>query len=233
MRIAICDDEKIFINEVADIIDRFYNSLDLVTYEFSNGSELLKSFKQIGFDIVFLDIEMPGFDGISTARKLRELSENVYIVFLTGHIEYALKGYEVNALRYLTKPVSVSDIRGVIDHVIKKMANEKYIWIKNNEGEYRIKYSDIIYIESQNQNVVIYTVSGNYQVRSKLNDLEDSLRADGFFRIHRSYMVSLLKVIGINGRNVKVLGDTLIPISRSKETEFRLALMAFVNREAL
>ena len=233
MRIAICDDEKDFINEVADIIDRFYNSLDSVTYEFLNGSELLKSFRQTGFDIVFLDIEMPGFDGISTARKLRELSENVYIVFLTGHIEYALKGYEVNALRYLTKPASVSDIREVIDHVIKKMSNEKYLWIKNNDGEYRIKYSDIIYIESQNQNVIVYTVSGNYQMRAKLNDLENQLKADGFFRVHRSYMVSLLKVIGIKDRNVKVLGGTFIPISRSKETEFRLALMAFVNREAL
>ena len=63
MRIAICDDEKDFINEVADIIDRFYNSLDLVTYEFLNGSELLKSFRQTGFDIVFLDLfELTHFD---------------------------------------------------------------------------------------------------------------------------------------------------------------------------
>ena len=233
MKIAICDDEKIFINQVADIIDKFYNSLDIISYEFSNGAELLRSFEQIGFDIVFLDIEMPELDGISIAEKLRELSETVYIVFLTGHIEYALDGYKVNALRYLTKPVSAVDISCVIDYVIKKMNNEKYLWVKSSDGEYRIKHSDIIYIESQNQNVIIYTVSGNYQTRKKLNDLENQLRSDGFFRIHRSYIVSLLKVIGINGRNVKVLGGTFIPISRSKETEFRAALTAFVDREAL
>nr|WP_294488398.1 response regulator [uncultured Ruminococcus sp.] len=104
MRIAVCDDEQCFLNYFRGIVKRLYNRLDIITDEFSSGEELLKSFRYKAYDLVFLDIEMPAMDGITLARKLRELSSDVSIVFLTGHIEYAIKGYEVNALRYLTKP---------------------------------------------------------------------------------------------------------------------------------
>ena len=76
MRIAVCDDEKRFINDLTTIIDKLYNSLDIITEEFSQGDELLRSFRSAPFDIVFLDIEMPKMDGITLARKLRELSED-------------------------------------------------------------------------------------------------------------------------------------------------------------
>ena len=99
MRIAVCDDEQCFLNYFRGIVNRLYNRLDIITDEFSSGEELLKSFRYKAYDLVFLDIEMPAMDGITLARKLRELSSDVSIVFLTGHIEYAIKGYEVNELR--------------------------------------------------------------------------------------------------------------------------------------
>ena len=232
MRIAVCDDERRFINDFSMIVNRLYKSLDMVVEEFSDGAQLLKSFGTWKYDIVFLDIEMPDMDGISVARKLRELSEEVYIVFLTGHVEYAIKGYEVNALRYLTKPATEESIREVLEHVIKKQNSEKILWVKNREAEQSVKLSDIVFLEAQYQNIVINTVSNSYEIRGKLNDYEQSLRPNGFFRIHRSYMVSLSKIMSISGREVTTVGGFRLPIARAKEHEFREAFMSFVNKEA-
>ena len=231
MRIAVCDDERRFINDFSAIVAKLYKSLDMIVDEYSDGTELVRNFGR-GYDIVFLDIEMPELDGISLAKKLRETSEDVYIVFLTGHVEYAIKGYEVNALRYLTKPATEEAVREVIDHVLKKQNSEKHLWIKNRDGEQKIRLSDIVFLEAQDQNIVVYTTADSYEFRAKLNDYEQQLRPDGFFRVHRSYMVSLSKIISITGKEVTVVGGYKIPIARAKEKDFRAAFMSFVSKEA-
>ena len=175
MRVAVCDDEQCFIKYFRGIMDRMYNSLDIITDEFSGGEELLKAFKFKAYDVVFLDIEMPDMDGITLARKLRELSAEVCIVFLTGHIEYAIKGYEVNALRYLTKPADEKKVKEVIDYVLSKQEGVKSIWVKTNDGAQKVALADIIFIEAQNQNVVINTVKGSYSVRGNISDYEVEL----------------------------------------------------------
>ena len=232
MRIAVCDDEKRFVRDFTEIVGRLYKSLDIIVDEFSDGGALIRSFSTKSYDIVFLDIEMPGMDGISVAKRIREQSEDVYIVFLTGHIEYAIKGYEVNALRYLTKPATEENVREVLDHVIKKRSSEKSIWVRSRETEQRVRLSDIIFIESQNQDLVIYTAAGCFEFRGKLNDYEQTLTPEGFFRIHRSYMVSLSKIIGISGKELTVAGGYKLPIARAKEKEFKEVFMSFVQKEA-
>ncbi len=232
MRIAVCDDEKRFIADFTAIVNKLYRSLDLVTDVFSDGNQLLKNFMTRQYDIVFLDIEMPEIDGITLAKRIRAMNENVCIVFLTGHVEYAIKGYEVNALRYLTKPATEQSISEVINYVIERMNSRKYLWIKNPEGEYRVMLSDIIFIESQDQKIVVNTLSGSLEQRGKLNDYEERLRGEGFFRIHRSYLVALSKVVGISGRDVTMANGFVLPVGRTKENEFRNALIALVNKEA-
>ena len=222
MRIAVCDDEQCFLNYFRGIVKRLYNRLDIITDEFSSGEELLKSFRYKAYDLVFLDIEMPAMDGITLARKLRELSSDVSIVFLTGHIEYAIKGYEVNALRYLTKPAEEKKVREVIDHVLKKQ-----------ESEQKLALGDILFIEAQNQNVVISTASESYSVRGNISDYEKELTAHGFFRIHRSYLISLPKVLRISNKSVVMEDNTILPVSRSKEAHLREMLFSYVSREAL
>ena len=232
MRIAVCDDEKKFLQQFRDITDRAYKSLDIVTDEFTDGNELLRCFKTRKYDIVFLDIEMPAIDGLTLARKLRDMSEDVYIVFLTGHIEYAIKGYEVSALRYLTKPAEESAVREVLDHVMKKQNVGKALWIKDHEGEHKINLNDIIFIEAQNQKIVVYTVNGEIETRGKISDYEEKLVPNGFFRIHRGYLVSLSKVSGISGRDIRMSDGTLLPLGRTKEQSFRTALMSYASDEA-
>jgi DNA-binding LytR/AlgR family response regulator len=232
MRIAVCDDEQRFINDLKTTLDKLYSSLDMMTDGYNSGEELLKGFKHKAYDIVFLDIEMPAMDGITLARKIRELSRDVCIVFLTGHIEYAIKGYEVNALRYLTKPADEQKIKEVIDHVLGKLESSKMLWVKTADGEQRIALSDILFIEAQNQNVVISTPENSFSVRGNISVYEEQLAQYGFFRIHRGYLISLPKVLRLGSKCVVMEDNTTLPVSRSKESKLRDMLFSYVSKEA-
>ena len=232
MRIAICDDENRIAEQLKALIESAVKSLDVWIETYTDGNELLGKFDQKKYDIVFLDIEMPAIDGLSVARKLREMSAEVFIVFLTSHVEYAIKGYEVNALRYLTKPPEKEKVYEIIEHVQKKQADEKCLWIKDAEGECKLKLSEIVYIEALNQKMIVHTVSGTHEVWGKLSDYEEKLGKDGFFRIHRSFLVSLSKVSGIMGRNIRMLGGDELPVGRTKENAFREALVVYADKEA-
>lgn len=232
MRIAICDDEQRFTDDFKNIMSRLYNSLDIIVDTFSRGDELIGSFSNKAYDIVFLDIEMPGMDGLTLAKRLREQSGEVCIVFLTGHIEYAIKGYEVGALRYLTKPADEKKVGEVIDHVVKQQNDLKVIWVKTEDGEQKIRLTDIIFIEAKNQNVIINTADNSFSVRGNISGFEERLAPEGFFRIHRGYLIALPKVLKTAGKEVIMEDSTALPVSRNREAKFKEALFSYVSREA-
>lgn len=233
MRIAICDDENLYRQQALSAIENISNSLDVIVDTFSNGKELINKFKALPYDLIMLDIEMPEIDGISLAKKLREISEDVYIVFLTSHLEFALEGYEVNALRYLTKPVNHQKLKEILDYITLEQGKKEVLWIKNDEFEEKIRLSHIIYLEAQNQNVVITTEDKVYTTRYNLSDYEKELSDKGFIRIHRGYLVSLKKISKLGKNCVYLESGISLPVSRSKEKQLKEALMSFVNKEAL
>lgn len=233
MRIAICDDESIYRQQALKAIESISNSLDVIIDTFSNGNELMNKFKTLPYDLIILDIEMPEIDGISLAKKLREISEDVYIVFLTSHIEFALEGYEVNALRYLTKPISHQNLKEILDYIALKQTKEDVLWIKTDEFEEKIRLSDILYLEAQNQNIAINTKKKTYITRYNLGDFEIELNGKGFFRIHRGYLVSLEKITKLGKNCVHLETGINLPVSRSKEKPLKEALLNFADKEAL
>ncbi len=235
MRIAVCDDEEKFREQVRDKIDKVSGSLDVVVDTYSDGYKLLEAFDRNPYDVLFLDIEMPAMDGITLAKKLRERNDKIYIVFLTGHIEYALEGYEVRALRYLTKPVQEDKLREVLRYVMDKSTKKKQLMIKEDGEEILINVADILYFEAQNQYIMIYTTTDKYLVRYNIGDFEEQLKGDGFFRTHRGYLVSLAKVKRLVKSDVLIDtpdGEITVPISRSNLKAVKEALYAFVENSA-
>ncbi|MBO4750827.1 MAG: response regulator transcription factor [Lachnospiraceae bacterium] len=232
MRIAVCDDEAQFRVQIRDMIDRIYGSMDVIIDLFSDGRALLERFDANPYDVLFLDIEMPAMDGITLAKKLRERSENVFLVFLTSHVEYALEGYEVNALRYLTKPIREDKLREVLSYVMKKNSGKRQLMIKSDGEELRINIADVIYLEAQNQYVMIHALTGDHLVRANLSDFEEQLKKDGFFRIHRGYLISLLKVKKLVKSDVTMEGGALLPVSRNNLKALRESLYSAVEQES-
>ena len=189
MRIAVCDDEERYRLELKTILNKLLINADCEVDTFSDGNLLVPAFKESPYDLLFLDIEMPEIDGITLAKKLRSLSEKVYIVFLTSHIEYALEGYEVNALRYLTKPVSIDKLKEVLSYVRQRETAFRQIIIKEDGEKIVIDINDVIYMEAMNQNVRIVTGSGEHVIRYNISDFEEQLKNDGFYRIHLGYLI--------------------------------------------
>lgn len=232
MRIAICDDEEKYRIELKTILDKLLINADYNIDTFEDGKVLEESFAVTPYDLVFLDIEMPSIDGITLAKKIRAASENVFIVFLTGHIEYALEGYEVNALRYLTKPVDINKLKEVLKFIQDKQGNDRQIIIKEDGEEILIDISDVVYMESMNQNVRIVTTNGEHIIRYNIGDFEEKLKGFGFFRIHRGYLIALSKVKKLVKSDVIMEDNTTLPVSRSNVKPLKDALYSYVEGSA-
>ncbi|MBQ1295305.1 MAG: response regulator transcription factor [Clostridiales bacterium] len=232
MRIAVCDDEELFRIEFKSVLDKVLINAEYDIDTFSGGSSLYEAFLKNPFDLVFLDIEMPGIDGITLAKRLRAVFENVQIVFLTSHIEYALEGYEVNALRYLVKPVDMNKLSEVLKYIQDKKNNSRQIMIKQEGEDIVIDISDIIYMESMDKNVRIVTSKSEYITRYNISDYEEELKNSGFLRIHRGYLISLSKVKKIVKNDVVMDGDISLPVSRSNIKTLKDALYAYVEGTA-
>lgn len=233
MRIAVCDDEEKYRVHVKTELEKIVNSIDVVIDSFAQGEDLLKKIENKPYDIIFLDIEMPAMDGITIAKKIREQSENMELVFLTNHVEYALEGYEVNALRYLTKPVNPVKLQEVISYMIKREKNRKIIWVKNKDCEEKILVTDIIFMEAQNQKVEIHTKDKVYVHRYNMGDYEKELETDGFFRIHRGYLVALGSIESFGHHEVRMEDGTVLPVSKTKEKKLKDALFQYVKEVAI
>ena len=232
MRIAICDDLAQCRKQTEAAVRECMKGMDYGVKVFSNGNEFLRDFQQNPYDIVFLDIEMPEIDGISLAHKLRAISPDVPIVFLTSHLEYALEGYEVRALRYLTKPIKPEKMQEVLGYVIQQAQDQLAIWVKTDLTDKKILAKDILYMEAQNQNILICTAKESYSVRYNLSDYENELAQDGFFRIHRGYLVSLAHIKSIGKGEVTIDNGDILPVSRSKEKALKEALFDHIRKEA-
>ena len=232
MRIAICDDEEMYRVQLKSVLDKILVNADYEIETFADGNRLEEAYSEAPYDLVFLDIEMPAVDGITLARHLRARSEKVFIVFLTGHVEYALEGYEVNALRYLTKPVDTDKLKEVIRYVQDKQGSGRQIIVKEDGEQLLIDIADVMYMESMNQNVRIVTTKGEHVIRYNIGDFEQQLAGDGFFRIHRGYLVALAKVKKLAKSDVIMEDGTALPVSRSNIKPLKDALYAYVEEAA-
>ena len=233
MRIAICDDQAECRQQAELAIRHCLKGTDLLIDTYKDGSSFLRNYKKSAYDLVFLDIEIPEMDGITLAKRLRKLHNDVPIIFLTSHIEFALEGYEVNALRYLTKPVNMAKLHEVLSHTLRQLQEQRVIWVKSDLSDKKILLKDILYMEAQNQNILIVTTTDTYSVRYNLSDYEKELEKDDFFRIHRGYLVSLGHIKSVGQGEVLLNNGTSLPVSRAKEKALKETLMQYIRRVAI
>lgn len=197
---------------------------------FRDGLALLDRYKPI-YDIVFMDIEMPDLNGLDTAKKLRELDSAVIIMFMTNMQQYAIRGYEVEALDYMVKPVGYFTFALKLKKAIKKLGRsaEAFLSIPQENGIMRLETSRIRYIEVINHRLVYHTDDGKYEARGSLTETENKLAQYDFSRCNHCYLVNLRAVQGIRGNMVVIAGEEL-QISRPKRKAFLDDLANFRGR---
>ncbi|MCZ0703223.1 DNA-binding LytR/AlgR family response regulator [Natronobacillus azotifigens] len=226
LRIAVVEDEEVYQKQLIEFLERFQQEkempLDIEIY--TDGDEFINKY-DAQFDIILMDIQMPLMDGMSAAEEIRKIDSKVIIIFITNMAQYAIKGYAVDAMDYVLKPITYFSFSERLDKATKKLRKREthYLTVKVTNGYIRLEVSDIYYIESQGHKLIIYTKDGEIESSGAMKDLENKLSDYGFFRLHRGYFVNLSHVEGINDSCALVKGDE-IPISRAKRKNFMKSL---------
>ncbi len=230
MRIAICDDEALFLSDLERKIYSVIPKLDCELTSFSSAEELLDA--DGAFDLLFLDIEMGGMDGMSAARRIREKDLAIPIVFLTSHTEMAIEGYEVNAFRFLKKPVEDDKLKQTLQDIQLMRDSHKGVMIRSGGEEIVVIPSEVLFLESDNNNVRIITTEGSYTSRLKLSEAIDIFNRinDSIRKVHRCSAVNLDHVARLKDKEAILDDGSIIGISRSCFAEFKKELYDRVRK---
>lgn len=200
IRIAVCDDEEYFRIRIKVLLRRYLTEKkqEFVVELFDSGEKLLEAEKTEKFDLIFLDINMKGIDGIETAKRIRQLSQEVFLVFVTAYVSYSPEGYKVSAIRYLLKDSEEFEIsfNECMNAVIKKMEVTEQREVLEFQGKkMEVSLPHIIYIESNLHKLTFYIEKvgvQKYAMYEKLDTIEERFRNLQYFcRIHKSYLVNL------------------------------------------
>ena len=234
MRIAICDDEKNIRELIRNKVVKQYPEAEI--FFFSSGEELLLS--DIHIDILFLDIQMSGRDGMETARELRQRDKNVFIIFVTAVEEYVFQAFDVGAFHYIVKPIDDTKFADVLHRAVAELnskgekvkeAEEKYVLINNSGVHTKVILDDIVYAEVFNRKVVIHKMNETIEYYGKMSDLE-SLAGESFFRPHRAYLINFKYVEKYDATTIYLEKGTAL-MAKQNYPEFVKKYMKYNQRK--
>ncbi len=232
LKALVVDDEAPARSELRYLLDEA-GGVEVVG-EASNASEAFQLIKAIPYDVVFLDIDMPGLSGIQLAETLTELERQPAIIFVTAHSEHAVKAFEVSATDYLVKPVEIARLRTAIARLAPAQpegARIERIPVEKAGKKLLLQVEDIFYIMAKDDYSYLHTDGERYLSTISLAQLERKLDASGFFRVHRRYLVNLAsvrEVVPMYGGTLLLTlqdsGGTHVPVSRRRVPALRKAL---------
>ena len=231
IHIAIVEDEKIYADRVQEYIRRFQKETKdpIEMTWFWDGCDITDDYNG-SFDIILMDIQMKFQDGMSAARKIREMDQDVIIMFLTNMPDYAISGYEVGALDYLLKPVQYFEFSQKLKKAVNKIKSKDrhYISIPIESGIRKVDIATIFYVESHGHNLCYKSEEIEMESRGTMSELEKLLTPYGFFRNSKSYLVNMQYVEAIQDSYCIVHGER-IPVSRAKKKEFTQTLLTYMS----
>lgn len=227
-RIAVCDDNSADVGYLSSLVSEWEGEPEdtVVLSDFPSAEAFLFQYAENpNYDILLLDIEMPGMDGVQLARQIRRENEAVQIVFITGYSDYIAEGYDVAALHYLMKPVHREKLFEVLDRAAEKLKKNERVLLLDLSGELvRVPLYEIRYLEVR-QNYVTVHAKQDYTVRKTLGEFEKELD-DLFFRAGRSFLVNLTAVSRVTKQEVYLSDGSVIPLPRGQYERLNRAIIA-------
>lgn len=226
-RFAICDDDEAYAQYIGRLAGQWgrQTGAAVETERFPSAEAFLFRYEERrDFDVLLLDIEMPGMDGVELARTVRRENDDIQIVFITGYTDYIAEGYEVSALHYLTKPVSEEKLFQVLGRAVGRLARNEPALILELPGEMvRLPLGRIRWLEVLHNYVTVHA-GQDYTVKRPLGELEKGL--DGrFFRVGRSYILNLAYVQRVTRTEAELTTGEKIPLPRGQYDKLNRAII--------
>ena len=231
MHIAIVEDDQTTRAQLVSYINRYFDG-DARFYridEFSDGLEILDDYRAT-YDLILMDIQMAHMDGLKTAQEIRQVDENVCLVFITNLANYAIRGYSVNALDFVLKPVNYLMLEPILQRVEKLLARRasQYVTFPTEQGLIRLSVDQVFYVETDGHMVLIHTDREVYRMRETMKEMEKQLSPLGFYRCNNCYLVNVNRLERVEKNVVRIAGQEL-SISRPRYKGFMDALADFIG----
>lgn len=229
IRIAIVEDEALYAKQLEDFLHQYEKEkgelFDITVY--SDGDQIVNRY-QSQYDLILMDVEMKFMDGMSAAEEIRKIDTEVVIIFITNMAQYAIRGYAVDALDYVLKPVSYFAFSQRLNRALGRMKKResKMIMVNIKGGTVRLNLANIYYIESQGHTLILHTILGDYETTGTMKEMEEKLEDLDFCRGNKGYLINLKHVDGIQDGCAQVNGELLV-LSRARKKDFMEALTKY------
>lgn len=228
IKIAIVDDDEEMLGCIESYLKRFSEEtgVEITDARFTEAISFLE--QSHFFDLVFLDIEMPFMNGMKAAEKLRETNGSIALIFVTNTAKYAIKGYSVNAIDYLLKPVNYARFSALMKKTVRMLDEnaDSDITLRTSGGVRKVQIGSVVCVEIKEHLLVWHTDSGRIETWGTLKDAEKTLPSDRFARCNHNYIVGLKHVERVDGDFAVLYGGERIPVSRSKRKAFLARLLS-------
>lgn len=243
LHIAIIEDEQIHTELLAGYLSAWgrERGQDVSIREFTSAERFLFIWEEMkDFDVLFVDIQMAGMNGVEMAKKVRREDEAIAIVFTTGIVDHMEEGYEVEALHYLLKPISMEKIVQCMDKVLKRSRRREYVLVHGKDETLRIPVDTITYVEAQGHGSVmeVYGITekeepGQIEMVESITEMEKLLADYGFVRCHRSYLCSVGSIRRIGRTDLTLDSGSVIPVSRRLYAVINRAFIEYFRRPCM
>lgn len=234
IKIAFCDDDMEVLHQMNELLDRYRveRNEDITYAAFQSPFELLTEIeKGIRPDILFLDVVMPGQNGMDVAKEIRQYDTNMKIIFLTSSPEFAVESYTVGAYFYQLKPIWGESFFRLMDSVLSECEKKKKnsLILRSKDGITRVNLQQLEYCEVLGRKLLFHLENGAVlEGAGSLDDLAGQLmQYSNFFRPHRSFLVNMEYIQNISSRSIKMVNDAVIPIPHGKCSEIKNTYMEY------
>ncbi|MBR1686198.1 MAG: response regulator transcription factor [Clostridia bacterium] len=232
IRVAVVEDDPKAASTLESHLERYgqENALQFRVKTYSNPLQFLEPYSA-DYDLVYMDIQMPMMNGMDAAHALRDIDPKVALVFVTNLTQYAIEGYQVNAMDYILKPVNYYDFALKLTRILERIPGHEGedILVPTEIGNVRIRIDSIHYVEVQGHHLIYHTARGEYTQYSSMNRVEPMLTEHGFAKCNNCYLVNLGFVEGIRGYTVTVAGEEL-KISQPRKKQFQKSFEEYLKR---
>ncbi|MEE0857383.1 MAG: LytTR family DNA-binding domain-containing protein [Ruminococcus sp.] len=232
IKTAVCDDEKIVLDEICSKVQNAFSEINCTAEIFKTHKpfDLVEHIKNSTTDVLFLDIDMPSLSGMDIAQFLIDCNAEILLVFVTSHDTLVYQSFRYHPFGFIRKSHFDEEIGAVVKSIADELQKRnEHFSFKTNEGFFKVPFEDIIYFESESNYINLHCTDNQYRFRGTITSLENELKAKGFIRTHKGFLVNQQNIFAIKGDDIELSSKELLPIGRTNRESVKKAILRYMR----